>query len=551
MNARSRETLILTGVYAIALCVFLTGISWGLPSRRADAFLFGSRAPWTGAQVLQLAGDRDPTSKVGADVDVDPFHPADGSIVLNDTDSKRAQIVRRYRLYSYQPDEMITFMSLSTIRQNHGDPKLYQYGGLWIYPVGLLIKAFAHPRADLAYYLDHPEAFARFYLVARLYVVAWGLVGVWAVYWIARKIGGDMLVGATAAMCYIQIPAVVTMVHEAKPHLPGAVLILLSLIAATKFVEIGALKWTLLVGALCGGAMGMILSAAPVLAIVPAMVLMRSDTWERRLALLIAGTATALAVYAATNPFVLIHLLGDRDVLYSNLQNSRQMYKVAPSWRGLLNASYLLSVGATPLLAMVGGSAAILYSTFRNRLGWMLAMVAIIVLIQFGCFATNKPGEYARFAILPDIALSLAAAIGVGASMKHPRPRAAALFVLSSVTGLWCVSYVWHFVRDATPRSSRMIVAERVHLLERGESQRIAVHAEPAPYSMPPIDLFHWEIVLENRSTAATVDLALWTVDVPGSNQPQNRRQFWIRPRLLPTPLSWAAKPWEAVIREP
>ena len=37
-------------------------------------------------------------------------------------------------------------------------------------------------RADLAFYLDHPDAFARFYVAARLYTVAWALVGVWAVF---------------------------------------------------------------------------------------------------------------------------------------------------------------------------------------------------------------------------------------------------------------------------------------------------------------------------------------------------------------------------------
>ena len=27
------------------------------------------------------------------------------------------------------------------------------------------------------YYLDHPEAFAKFYVIARLYAVAWAIIG--------------------------------------------------------------------------------------------------------------------------------------------------------------------------------------------------------------------------------------------------------------------------------------------------------------------------------------------------------------------------------------
>src|ERR671934_1594511 len=95
--------------------------------------------------------------EIAADIDINPIARSSQPIVLNQTDQDRAQIIRRYRLYSCQPDEMITFMALSTIRQNHGDPRLYQYGGLWIYPVGALVKIFAEPQAAQSYYLDHPE----------------------------------------------------------------------------------------------------------------------------------------------------------------------------------------------------------------------------------------------------------------------------------------------------------------------------------------------------------------------------------------------------------
>ena len=74
----------------------------------------------------------------GADVAVEGSIDRSRLIELNDTDEKRAQLVRRYRLYSDQPDEMITLMSLAQMHPGKldFDPRLYQYGGLWIYPVG-------------------------------------------------------------------------------------------------------------------------------------------------------------------------------------------------------------------------------------------------------------------------------------------------------------------------------------------------------------------------------------------------------------------------------
>jgi len=50
----------------------------------------------------------------GADVDVDPLNGSTAEpISLTATDQDLAKIYLRYRLYTYQPDEMITMMALA------------------------------------------------------------------------------------------------------------------------------------------------------------------------------------------------------------------------------------------------------------------------------------------------------------------------------------------------------------------------------------------------------------------------------------------------------
>jgi len=88
--------------------------------------------------------------------------------------------------------------------------------------------------------------------VARVYSGLWGLVGVWGVFALVRRFSNRLIVPATAAACFIFLPIVINGAHEAKPHLAGAVLVILSVLAATKFVETGARKWALVTGALCG-----------------------------------------------------------------------------------------------------------------------------------------------------------------------------------------------------------------------------------------------------------------------------------------------------------
>jgi hypothetical protein len=159
MSHRDYGPMAVPFLILVGLCVFLTGLGWGLPSRRVDPYLFGGHPVWSGEQILALAGDRG-SEKLGADVDRDPSAPGD---VLNDTDSKRARIVRRFRLFTDQPDEMITMMALAAMKPTEGDfdPKLYQYGGLWIYPAAALIKLTASLGSQ-AHYLEEPGQFAWF-----------------------------------------------------------------------------------------------------------------------------------------------------------------------------------------------------------------------------------------------------------------------------------------------------------------------------------------------------------------------------------------------------
>ena len=340
---------------AIAAGVFFTGINWGLPSRWVDPYLFGDQPVWSGEKILALAPSDE--GKLGADVDANPLARQTYPIVLNDTDEKRAEIIRRYRLFSHQPDEMITFKSLARMKQYKGDPRLYQYGGLWMYPVGAMLAiADLVGYVDLrggaegqAYYLDHPEAFGRFYVVARLYTVVWGLIGVWAVFWIVHRLAASDFAAAVGALCYAFMPVVVNMAHEAKPHLPGAVLMLLSVIAATKFVETGRTRWWMLTGALCGAAFGMVISCLVVFAVILIMALLRDDPWPRRINVMFGATMIGFAVYFVTNPYVLINAIVAPEILRSNLSNSTAMY----GKRGLggsANAMRLLFAAVSPIL---------------------------------------------------------------------------------------------------------------------------------------------------------------------------------------------------------
>lgn len=554
-----------------AAIVFLIGINWGLPSRKVDQYLFGDHPVWSGQQLSELIdqpalkGDGKNSLQIGADVDANPHRIR--PVTINTTDAERAEIVIRYRLYSYQPDEMITFRALASLPKTRGDPRLYQYGGLWIYPVGALLKiasvvGLAEVRSDLTFYLDKPEAFGRFYVIARLYVVAWAMVGVWAVFWLGKKISGDGMVAMFAAVLYTLLPVVINAAHEAKPHLPGAVLCLLALMAAIKYVETGTRRHALAAGAACGAAFGMVLTGALTFILLPAMCYLRwrsrpplaSSRFAHVMAHLAVSVLVGIGIYFLTNPFVAIHLLGDRTTLLSNLQNSQAMYRETMTVASALHAAQLIGEGASPVVAGVGGLCVLL---LRNKIAArrLLLIAMTPMLVQFVSLANNKPAEYARFAIFVDIALMLCAVGGIVSFIRSTRRRVIAVGCLCAVTCIWSIGYVWHFGYDSMDRTSRIIAAKRLQEAQDRGAKEIAVYADPAPYCLPPVNLFDWKIVLLDPGGAPSpsTDVLLRPMDViPKTDMPMIDWAiiYWTRPRLLPAPICWAYKPFRILLKK-
>lgn len=532
---------------------------------------------WGGREMLILAGEVAEKPDRSADVSAKPLEPRDRAVVVNDTDQDRARIVRRYRLMSYQPDEFTTFKSLSEMKPARGDldPRMYKYGGLWVYPVGAMLKAASMAGAvrltsDPAYYLDHPEAFGRFYVLARLYSALWGLIGVAAVFRLVRHITGSAAAATCAALCFMLMPVVITAAHEAKPHLAGTTLMLLAVLAGARWVENGRRRWAIATAIVCGAAIGMVPSALPVLLVLPAMEVLRrrfgkespaarstqdsalsTSPGARGAGRVVALAAIAIVVYCATNPYVPINLVRNRAVLRSNFGNSADFYHSGGS--GLGNAALLIGLGASFVLAIAGAIGAVglaaraartraadAQESRRRAAGVLLAVVTLPVGAAFVVFAPGQPADYARFALPFDVFLAIEAIVAVATFVRPPAARCASYALLVATVAFMGVQYVGGFVRDSRPQTSRTRAAAQIAGMLRENGAVLASREEPAPWSLPPVDLFRWRIVLPPRAFPpdrpypdATVTVGPVDLD-PGSGI--------VRRYLLATPISWADK---------
>ncbi|HEY7089396.1 MAG TPA: hypothetical protein VH518_14965, partial [Tepidisphaeraceae bacterium] len=316
-------------------------------------------------------------------------------------------------------------------------------------------------------------------------------------------------------------------------------------------------------GILCGMAAGMIISNVVVFVMLPVMVMMRPMSWSRRFAVVVCAAATGIVVYFATNPYVLVHLIGDRAVLQSNLANSTAMYQFGRLGEGLINAGKLLIEGATPLAVIIGILGAVLVARRSDNppassLRVLLA-VAGLVLVQFVLLAAGKPGEYGRFAILPAIVLALSSATLIGRAPIRPFEKVESLGLLVLLTILPSLIYLYGFVRDSGPEPRRLADAVVIEQLHQMGATTLGVDREPAPYRLPPVDLFDWTIILlpqsfDLDSGLAPVDVIVRPVD-DIKNTPRERGAYQLASEkrfedLFPARISWANKPMEIWVRK-
>lgn len=571
----SRDSLYPILVGLVALTIFLPGIGWGLPSREDDRFLFGGRTPWTGQQIIELAGDLDAESGRGTDVDANPIAPSGEPIVLNETDQKRAEIVRRYRLMSHQPDEFINFKAIGEMaRRRDADPRLYQYGGLWIYPLGGLLGA-AHVaglvelRGDMAFYLDRPEEFGKFYIVARLYSALWGAIGAGVVFVIVRRLTGDRFISFCAGLSFALLPVIVTAAHEAKPHLAGAVLVILAVVKADDYVRTGRRRDAIYSGMLCGAAGAMVISMLVSFVLLPVMGHLR---WRRsvvgsrpqvdavesdrdqalgrhdltRSQGLLSTSLSLLmgfGLYALTNPYAIYHALFDRAVFASNISNSTAMYQARDLLGGTIDGLALMVIAAGTLFAVALVTAIVVFVVRRSRPGaraWLLITAAGAVLIYYLPLGAGKPPEYARFGIVPMTVLVVAYFAVVGRGL-FPLPRqkqwlAVTGLVLATIAG---VPYIANFVDDSGQRDTRLRAAEQIRrLAQESDVRALALGREPAPWSVPPFDLWEFKAVL-GPTDAPRQHIQARVLETAYMQRPLSAIVFG---RYV-TPISWANKP--------
>ena len=524
---------------------------WGLPTTRNDDLLFGGEEAWPAERYRvdqDLAKRQDRVG--GADTDLDPIADRRGIVNLTETDADRAAILRRYRLFTRQPDEMITMMALQRMKPHEMDfdPRLYQYGGAYIYLIGAALavaKALGllTVTSDVSVYLAKPELFAGFFVIARLITLLFGALTLAAVVRLAQRAGGRKA-GWIALALVACSPVFITGVLEAKPHLPCVCLLLWAILFAIDFLTKQRVKDAIRLGLAAGYAFGLVLTGLAGAILWPMLWLLRRKPAGLRGRHLLLGGLVAVIVFAVTNPYPLYNALFDRAALFGNVDNSTAMYRIGNIGAGAARVGQLLleCCGPVGLLLGVIGFFHCLRRWPRRTLLVISPAAAMLVLCV--CIGAGKPAEFARFLLLPTIVLLVGGAVFLAALASRRRAWGTFAFILSLAL-MRTPAYVHAFYLDShTAHESRRLaglyIQEHVPI-----GEPIGVVQEPAPYSVPPMDFARREVRLLPREDPTRHDflqLPRWIV-LTADDETVYRGAWWYSEYRLET--SFAASAWE------
>lgn len=534
---------------------------WGLPTSATDDLLFGGDPPWP-AERYDAAGKAEDRRRraAGADTDLDPLAQTDRIVDLTADDQARAEILLRYRLYSRQPDEVITFMALQRMnpRRLDFDPKLYQYGGGYIYLIGAVVGltsllGLTHLTSDTGVYLAEPEQFARFYVAARFVSLFFGALTLVAVTRLARRAAGRTA-GWIALVCAACCPVFFTAVLEAKPHLPSVCLVLWASLCALDYYTHGRRRDAVGMGLASGYAFGLVLTGIAAALLWPALLVARRDNTRRAARHLVLAGGLALLIYLLTNPFIPYNLLFNRESLASNVANSTAMYTLGGFGAGAARVGRLLVESAgwgVPLVGLVG------YVILLRR-WWRETLIASIggvgMLLLCVAIGAGKPAEFARFLLLPSVLLCVATG-WVLANLWERRAFWGLFGTIAVVAATRTPVYARSFGLDARGEAESRRLAGRLIEGHAAEADAIGVLQEPAPYAVPPLNFAHRRVLWLPPAEPSNLDpdqLPQWLVFTADDGE-AHRDAWWhayYRPRMCYyfkrhelSRIAWANKP--------
>lgn len=502
---------LLIAVLLVSIAANFTGIGWGLPGARRTGLVFPAdlrndafnrKMVETRDRIYEITeGSPVGLARTG-DPGLSPIKQSLGiteganviSFKRNDT-ALLSNLIRPYLLRSNHTDEQMIIAALSKInpKKLKFDPKLYHYGGAYIYPAGAWIfgssvLGLTKLSPDITYYFGKPEEMAKVFIAGRCLSAVSVVLSVLLVFLIGKRLFSARA-GLIAAFIFAITPAAIIQAHTMKPYALALLYSLLCVYSCT-FMENSGKKSLFFGGIFAGLATG---SLYPywLVSIIPASFMLFYRRPARELAFFALG---GILSFAASNPYWII---SSREV-FQELASGKTSYPFSFSLMQTLGTlKNLLVIGAREGAVLVFLCGLAYTAAKREKRLLAVAAPAAVIIPFFSLIMTGFGDDIltSRF-LLPWYALLAvagAAFFDAALSTKYKALFAALLVLCSLQTLNYSAAYTANFSIDSTPASTRLEAGRYIaQNIPAGSS--IGLEEMPEPSHVPPFNFRDYRI---------------------------------------------------------
>lgn len=359
--------------WCLPLCMLTAALWWGIPSNSKLQYLFTTNRErdQTLAKLAQDTSRILSTKKTLLIPEVTHDCPELSC-------SEKLKSIRRYLLYSENPDEMLTLAALAAMNPSEGkfDPKSYTYGSIYFYCVGVSLKianilGINTLKPSAHFYLKQPTAMGRLYVTARAFNLAMLVLLMIAVYRFVAQLGKQTHAAIWIAVAIGCCPAVLVWGAVLKPHLTSSALGTMSFYYGLRFAGPQRKKSNFFVSICFAAIAGSFQYTAVLTALFPLCALWtihryRDLTFFYRIKLTLAAIVISMAIFLCLNPY---HLPNWQTVLQDTAHTKSMHPFTMIDLRLIPVGMFLMLIAAGP--------------------GFWLAL--IILLWKWRLFTLNKP----------------------------------------------------------------------------------------------------------------------------------------------------------------
>jgi hypothetical protein len=396
----------------------------------------------------------------------------------------------RFKLYSVAPDEQLSIKALRRIRPGRFDfnPDLFQYGGAYLYPLGLYYFALAKlgviEVSSLDALLKSPHGLDRIFVTGRIFILIAFILSAWVLYRTFRLVA-DPWTATWAIGLYLFAPGSIMYSIMIKPHWYWLLWLSAALYVMTRGWVRGhfAFRDEVLLGLFIGLSVGAApFNVMPALLAGAALLVAIGQGIMRRSALFrVPLVAVLFAVL--TNPYFVVGW----QQMFAELKAIFLMPAVAGgagSWT-TLSSSLPFGFGFALVAVVIGLG---LYRLFARKgpMTWYAAASLVVVAVAIGYVAADNPSSPVVFFRFVSYLLPIALLLVVHRPWPYRGQVMALALVLTVVQSI--PTKTAQIDADDPIRGTRFAAAAWVEAQLPAGTSLCPVEGRVGPGKMPPVD---------------------------------------------------------------